>query len=416
MTEESAVILSERPAFEPPSFPPPTPPAMPPPGDWYSPIPSPPPKRGRTRLAVVAVALLAAAAGAAVVVESRHFGSSTPATAVTAPTKTTSSETLPTVASSPPASATPLATQAIVALVNPAVVDITTTLDGGEAAGTGMVLTSSGLVLTNNHVIDGATKIGVQIAGSGPVHTAHVVGYDVTDDVALIQVDGVSGLTTINVGDSTSLAVGDQVVTIGNALGSSGPHAVSTGRIDALDQAITVADVTGTSQDLSGLIQLDAPLQPGDSGGPLVNSAGKVIGMDTAASAGRRRITTSTVGYAIPIAKALDVARQIQAGKSSGTVHIGDRAVLGIQVTQANSFSGQGVTVVAVSAGSPAAAASMQRGATITAIGATTISSVDDLGNALFSHTPGDSVQVTWNDTAGTSHTATVKLIAGPPA
>jgi S1-C subfamily serine protease len=423
MTQESAAIRNERPADEPPSFPPPTTPPMPPPGDWYLPSPSLPPRRGRSRTPVVVLAIVVAVATAsAVVVESHRSGPSTsatsdkPATTVTTPPKPTSTETLPTVASSPPSSATPLDTQAIVALVNPSVVDITTTVDGGEAAGTGMVLTSSGLVLTNNHVIDGATTIGVQIGGSGPVHQADVVGYDLTDDVALIQVEGVSGLTTIKVGDSSTLAVGDRVVAIGNALGSSGPHAVSTGGIDALDQAITVDDPTGGSQDLSGLIQLDAGLQPGDSGGPLVNSAGQVIGMDTAASAGRRRVSVSSVGYAIPIAKALDVARQIQTGTSSATVHVGDRAVLGIQVSDANSLTGQGATVVAVTSGSPAAGAGMQGGARITAIGSTTIGTVDDLGHALFTQNPGDHVQVTWTDTAGTSHTATVQLIAGPPA
>ena len=429
MTQESAVILNERPAYEPPGFPPPTTPPMPPPGNWYLPSPSLPPRRPRPRASVVILALVVAVATASgIVVATHHSRSSTtatsatsansakPATTVTSPPKPTSTETLPTVASSPPSSATPLDTQAIVALVNPAVVDITTTVDGGEAAGTGMVLTSSGLVLTNNHVIDGATTVGVQIAGSGPVHKAHVVGYDPTDDVALVQIEGVSGLTTINVGDSSALAVGDRVVAIGNALGSSGPHAVSTGGIDALNQAITVDDPTGSSQDLSGLIQLDAGLQPGDSGGPLVNSAGQVIGMDTAASAGRRRVSVSRVGYAIPIAKALDVAKQIQAGKSSGKVHVGDRAVLGIQVTDSNSLTGQGATVVAVTSGSPAAGAGMQRGATITAIGTTTIGTVDELGTALFTQNPGDKVQVTWTDAAGTSHTATLQLIAGPPA
>ena len=429
MTEESAVILNERPRYDTASFPPPTSPPMPPPRDWFVTPPNLPPRRRGPRASVAALALIVAVATASViVVESHHSGSSTPATtattansakptpAVSTPTNPTSTEPLPTVASAPPSSATPLDTQAIVALVNPAVVDITTTVDGGEAAGTGMVLTSSGLVLTNNHVIDGATTVGVQIAGAGPVHKAHVVGFDLTEDIALVQIEGVSGLTTIKAGDSSALAVGDPVVAIGNALGSSGPHAVSTGGIVALDQAITVDDPTGSSQNLSGLIQLDAALQPGDSGGPLVNSAGQVIGMDTAASAGRRRVSVSRVGYAIPIAKALDVAGQIQAGKSSGTVHVGDRGVLGIQVTDSSSASGQGVTVVAVTSGSPAAGAGMQRGATITAIGSTTVSSVDDLGGALFTYNPGDRVQVTWTDAAGTSHTATVQLIAGPPA
>jgi S1-C subfamily serine protease len=423
MTEASAVILTDRPPSGPPSFPPPTTPPLPPPGGWYSSPPVLPPKRRRTGAALVAAALLVVAGATVIGLESRHSGSSsasaTKATTVTptpTPTKATPGETLPTVSSSPATAGPALSTDAIVSRVDPAVVDITTTVDGGRAAGTGMVLTSSGLVLTNNHVIDGATTVGVQIAGTGPIHAAHVLGYDPTADVALLQIDNVSGLKTINVGDSSSLSVGDSVVTIGNALGSAGPHAVSTGSIDALDQTITVNDLTGSAQSLSGLIQLDAPLQPGDSGGPLVDSTGHVIGMDTAASASRRRTAPSRVGYAIPIAKALDISRQIQAGKGSATIHVGDRAILGIQVTVGDSSGVLGAAVAEVSPGGPAAGAGMQRGATITAIGATSISSVDDLGNALFTAAPGDKVKVTWTDIAGTSHSATVQLIAGPPA
>lgn len=421
MTEVSAVILADRPASE-PAFPPPTTPPLPPPDGWYASPPSLPPKRRRMGAALFA-ALLVVAGATVVGLEFRHTGSSTSASATKAtsvspsiaPTKPTSGETLPTIAS--PAAAGPaLGTDAIVSRVDPAVVDITTTIDVGQAAGTGMVLTSSGLVLTNNHVIDGATTVGVQIAGTGPIHAAHVLGYDPTADVALVQIDHVSGLKTINVGDSSSLTVGDSVVTIGNALGSAGPHAVSTGTIDALDQTITVNDLTGSAQSLSGLIQLNAPLQPGDSGGPLVDSTGQVIGMDTAASAGGRRTAPSRVGYAIPIATALDIGRQIQAGKGSATVHVGDRAILGIQVTASDSSSVLGAAVAEVSPGSPAAGAGIQRGATITAIGATNITTVDDLGNALFTASPGDKVKVTWTDIAGTSHTATVQLIAGPPA
>ena len=424
MTEESAVILTDRPSFAQSSFPPPTTPPLPPPGGWYSSPPVLPPKRRRTGAALLAAALLVVAGATVAGLESRHSGSSTSATATkattvsptTTPTKPPAGETLPTVASSPAAAGPALGTDAIVSRVDPAVVDITTTVDGGQAAGTGMVLTSSGLVLTNNHVINGATSVGVQIAGTGPIHTAHVVGYDPTSDVALLQIDNASGLKTISVGDSSKLTVGDSVVTIGNALGSAGPHAVSTGTIDALDQTITVNDLTGSEQSLSGLIQLNAPLQPGDSGGPLVNSTGNVIGMDTAASASRRRTAPSRVGYAIPIATALDISRQIQAGKGSATVHVGDRAILGIQVTANDSSSGLGAAVAEVSPGSPAAGAGIQRGATITAIDTTNIATVDDLGNALFTAAPGDKVNVTWTDIAGTSHTASVQLIAGPPA
>ena len=190
----------------------------------------------------------------------------------------------------PPAGggARPTAQQAaIAAKVDPAVVDVNTILglENGAAAGTGMVITSSGEVLTNNHVVDGATKITVEINGSGPALTAKVLGTDATDDVALLQIQGVSGLKTVKLGDSTKVSVGDRVVAIGNALGLQGPPSVSGGTVTALNQSITASDVGGgNAERLTGLIEIDAPLRPGDSGGPLVNTDAEVIGMDTAAA------------------------------------------------------------------------------------------------------------------------------------
>jgi len=389
-------------------------------------LPSGTPRRRRLALAAAVLVLLAAGAGV-VRVESRDSGATTSPTS--APTNSTNSsnstnstaatadDTLPSVAPRPTEQAA-LDTDAIVALVDPAVVDITIALDDGEAAGTGMVLTPSGLVLTNNHVIDGATKISVQIAATGPTYSAHVVGYDIVDDVALLQLEGASGLKTVTLGDSAAAAVDDAVVTIGNALGAPGPHAVTTGSIDALDQSITANDPGGGgSQDLSGLIQIDARLRPGDSGGPLVNSAGQVIGMNSVASVGGRRFNGgSSLGYAIPIVHALDIARQIQAGTASASVHIGDRAILGVQVEDATAPDAPGARVEAVSNGSPADDAGIKRDTVITAIDQAAITSVDDIGEALFSHSPGDSVEVTWTDPDGTSHTTTVELAAGPPA
>ena len=417
----SAVALTERPAYEPLStspFPPPAPPPLYPPGDFYSSTPTPPHRRGRARAAIVAVVALVGGATLGVILESGHNEGSTTGTTVSTPATSTPvpAGPLPTVASASPSSSTELGTEAIVALVDPAVVDITTTIDGGEAAGTGMVLTPSGLVLTNNHVIDGATKINVQIAGSGPTYNAHVVGYDVTSDIALIQIENVSGLTTISVGDSTSVAVGDRVVAIGNALGSDGPHAVSTGAVEALDQTITANDLTGDSESLSGLIQTDASIQPGDSGGPLVGTDGRVIGINAAASVGNRRGGSSTAEFAIPIATAMEIAQQIQNGQGSPTVHIGDRAILGVKITSGGSLDQSGVRVASVTADGPAVGAGIEAGATITAIDQATIGSIDDLDAALFPHSPGDQVEVTWTDAAGTSHTATVQLAVGPPA
>jgi S1-C subfamily serine protease len=310
---------------------------------------------------------------------------------------------------------------AIAAKVDPGVVDVTTTLANGSAAGTGMVLTSSGLILTNNHVIADATDIRVQIDGSGPTYPAKVVGYDVTDDVALVQVQNLSGLKTVTVGDSSKVAVNDPIVAIGNALGRSGPPAVSTGTVAGLDQTVTAADNSGGSETLNGMIQIDAPIQPGDSGGPLVNSAGQVIGMDTAASARYRRYSGSNVAFAIPINTALSIARQIQSGQATTDIHIGTRGILGVEVQVPSLGSGgnstvTGAPVASVDPGGPAQAAGLVAGDVIDSADGKTISSVTDLRPVLDPHHPGDTISIGWVDVNGQHHTANLKLTAGPPA
>jgi S1-C subfamily serine protease len=190
---------------------------------------------------------------------------------------------------SPAASTTALTTSQIANKVDPGLVDIVSTLgdQNAEAAGTGMVVTSSGEVLTNNHVIDGATSIKATDIGNGRTYTAKVVGYDKSDDVAVIQLQGASGLTTVSFGDSSQVAVGQSVVALGNAGGKGGTPSVATGTVTALNQSITASDEgSGSSENLTGMIESNANIQPGDSGGSLVNSAGQVIAIDTAASGG----------------------------------------------------------------------------------------------------------------------------------
>ena len=312
---------------------------------------------------------------------------------------------------------------AIATKVDPAIVDITTTLSNGMAAGTGMVLTSSGEVLTNNHVIEGATAIQVQVDGTGPVYRAVVLGYNVTADVALLQLQGASGLPTISTAPSASVSVGEDVVGLGNALGRGGTPAVAVGSVTAVGQTITASDEGGANpEQLDNLIQVDAPIQPGDSGGPLVNADGKVIGMDSAgssasASAFSRRAATE--GYAIPIDDALAVARQIEAGRASDTVHIGARAILGVEVSDQSSWFGDatsGVTIAGVEPGGPADTAGLAAGDTITAVNGHTVVTTDDVASALDAQRPGATVRVQWIDAGGASHSATVTLEAGPPA
>ena len=316
----------------------------------------------------------------------------------------------------------------IASKVDNGVVDIDTELgyENGRAAGTGMVLTPSGEVLTNNHVVAGSTKITATVVTTGKTYTAKVVGTDPTDDVAIIQLDGASGLKTITPGKSSSVSVGDPVVAVGNAGGKGGTPAVATGTVTALGQTITASDENGTNaQQLSDLIEVDAPIESGDSGGPLANKAGEVIGMDSAAEvSGPRYRATSNLGYAIQIDKALSIAQQIESGKASSTIHLGLPAFLGVQTAApsqgqgrrgaAQAPSSDGATIVGVEPNTPADSIGLAAGDTITAINGQTVNSASALTTALQPHKPGDQVTVTWTDTSGTSHTAKATLTTGP--
>lgn len=176
----------------------------------------------------------------------------------------------------------------IAAKVDPGIVDISTTskYQSTSAAGTGMILTSNGLVLTNNHVINGATSISVRLVSTGATFQAKVLGYSVTKDVALLQLSNASGLATVTTADSSKVSANQPVVAIGNAGGVGGTPSVAPGAVVATNQSLTASDpsnLTGVEK-LSNMIQVDADIQPGDSGGPLVNTQGQVIGMDTAGS------------------------------------------------------------------------------------------------------------------------------------
>ncbi len=292
------------------------------------------------------------------------------------------------------------------------VVDIDTVLgyQNAEAAGTGMVVTPSGEILTNNHVVDGATKIAVTVVSTGKTYAASVVGTNPTSDVAVLRLSGASGLATAAFGNDSGLAVGQSVTGVGNAGGAGGTPSAATGTITALNKQITASDGSGANAErLSGLIETNAAIQSGDSGGPLYNSSGKVIGMDTAASTTGFR---TTAGYAIPIDSALKIAAQIEsATTSTGTIHLGYPAFLGVSVAAAN---GQGAGVEQALSGTPAARAGIRAGDVITAIDGTKITSPTTLESTLRGYRPGQSVTVTWVDTSGQTHHASVTLARGP--
>lgn len=304
----------------------------------------------------------------------------------------------------------------------PGIVDIDTNLgyQNAAAAGTGMVLTSSGEVLTNNHVIRGATTIHATDIDNGRTYSASVVGYDINADIAVLQLKNASGLKTIPLGNSQTVKVGDPVTAIGNAGGVGGTPSTAAGTVTALDQSLTASDeMSGTSERLTGLIETNAPLEPGDSGGPLVTSANEVIGMDTAGSTSFFFQPQASAGFAIPINTATALANQIESGHPSQAIHVGPTPFLGVDVEPFNYFQGQqlaaGILIVGVVPASPVEKAGLQAGDVITTLDTQKITSPTTLTNLLLSKAPGATVTLGWVDQTGTSHTSRVRLANGPP-
>jgi S1-C subfamily serine protease len=294
------------------------------------------------------------------------------------------------------------------------VVTINTVLnydESSQAAGTGMVLTSDGTVLTNNHVIQGATSITVTDETTGKQYEAEVVGSDATNDVAVLKLEDASGLSTVTLDDDGEPATGDTVTDVGNAEGT-GNLVAAEGTVTATDQDIQVQSESGTgTESLTGLIEISADIVSGDSGGPVVDSEGEVVGMATAASSG----TADVTGYAIPITTAKTIAEKILAGESSSTITIGLPAFLGVEVSNATGTTG-GVAVAGTVEGSGAESAGLAEGDTITSLGGTTVTTSDELTAAVQSHAVGDEVEVGYTDSTGAAKTVTVTLTAGPAA
>ncbi|WP_232535062.1 S1C family serine protease [Nocardia terpenica] len=329
-------------------------------------------------------------------------------TAATAPFAQRGNLAQPVASQSMPADLTAAAKKVVPGI---ALINTQQQLQGLEGAGTGIVLTSSGDVLTNNHVVEGATKIAVTDVGNGKTYSASVLGYDRRDDLAVIHLNGASGLTTAPLGDSGKVAVGDAIVGVGNAGGTGTPTAAA-GRVTALNRSISASDsASGSSEQLTGLIQVAANIQPGDSGGPLVNDAGQVVGMDTAASQGFRFGTGGGQGFAIPIGTAQTIAKQIQSGTASDRVHIGPSAFLGVTVSDTN---GSGAQVRDVVGGGPAEQLGLAPGDTILGVDNSSVDSATTLTNTMDQHHPGDTVTVTWADQSGQSQSDQVRLAQGP--
>jgi S1-C subfamily serine protease len=306
----------------------------------------------------------------------------------------------------------PLDPSGIVGQVGPQVVDISTRFGFNNAvgAGTGIIIDPGGVVLTNNHVISGATDISAFAVGNGQNYAVDVVGYDRTADVAVLQLRGGGGLPSANIGGG--VGIGDPIVALGNAGGQGGTPSAVAGKVVALNQTVSATDtLTGADETLGGLIQADAAIRPGDSGGPMVNSAGQVIGMNTAATDSYKM--SGGQGFAIPIGTAMGVAGAIRAGAASNVVHIGPTAFLGLGVSD---NGGNGARVARVVGSGPAAAAGISAGDVITAVDNVPINGATAMTDVLVPHHPGDTVVLHWRSTGGGDRSAPVTLADGPPA
>ncbi len=445
---------------------------QPPLGDYghtspMPPMPPPPPRRRVGLLSYVAVALVAGALGAGSVVALYHPAANSSA-APSAQPSVRAPVPLPSTAVPMPSSGGTAGGS--LTKVGQGIVIINTTLQysSERAAGTGMVINAArGLVLTNNHVIENSTKITATVAATGKNFQARVVGYDVTGDIALIQLQHPSGLHQVPLGDSSKVKVGDVVTALGNADGRSA-IVPAAGHITGVNRTITASDQGGvvTSETLHGMFQTDAGVVSGDSGGPLVNAAGQVIGMDTAGNDVRFPDQQEAAGFAIPIKTALSVAREIAAGHASSIISIGYPPFIGIYVGQGTSSDpqqqaaqqqqqndngfggfgggngfggngsngqscytndsnlpvpstiapvGSGTLVIGTICGSPAQSAGMTAGSVITSVNGQTIGAPQTVHNALSKFRPGDTVSLTWVTPSGQHKTANMTLTEGPP-
>ncbi len=294
------------------------------------------------------------------------------------------------------------------------VVTIDTELDYDpreQAAGTGMIISSGGLILTNNHVVEGATSIKVTVESTGRTYAAKVVGTDQKQDVAVLALTGASGLSTVAFAPDAAVSVGQSVYSVGNAEGT-GDLVTAVGTVVATNQSLSLpADSTTKAESLTGLIELDSDVVSGDSGGPLFDESGDVIGIVTAASSG----TADVTGYAINIAQVLSVADRIEAGAATSDIVIGTPAFLGIELSD-EATATRGVAVAGTFPGTPAAIAGITAGSMITAVDRTSVATAAALSTAIANHAVGDRVSVSWVDAGGAAHTATVTLVGGPAA
>lgn len=360
-------------------------------------VSAPPAGSGR-RLAgsasLVVFALLAGTAGAVVTrgLDNQSTGGGVPAATETAAARSLQLD------------AAALDVAGVVDKAGPAVVSIQVSSGGrsGRGAGTGFVLTAGGEILTNAHVVEGASSVQVVLAGEAQSRQVEVVGIDSAADLALLRIPGASGLPTAELGASSGVAVGDDVVAIGNALALQGGPTVTRGIISALDR--TLETEAGA---MTGLIQTDASISSGNSGGPLVNAAGQVIGINTAVASSRAGTAAENIGFSIAIDEAIPVVERLR-----GTTTAAKAGLLGVSTSDPTDGS-RGALVVSVVAGSPADRAGIREGDLITRVDRRTVAGAATLGAAVRARQPGDTVVLSLVR-AGRTLTVEAKLAEAP--
>jgi S1-C subfamily serine protease len=392
--------------YPPPSYPPGYPApgqhygSYPPPSsNWVYPQPptltEPPKSNGRWGLLLVAALMAFVLGVGGYVFAGSWFGAADPVAPAPSSSRTVPSK--PTTTS-----------KAVTAEQSRGVVLIEAETGGGTAFGTGMVLTPDGKVLTNYHVVAGTTKVAATIASSGNTYVATVLGFDQTRDVALLQLKDASGLATVTL-DDDPVAVGDAVAAVGNANGGM-KLVKAAGSVTGTNQPLTVSSDSpwGNSEDLQGLVATNAGAVPGDSGGPMFDAQNEVLGMTTAGS------VKDHASYAIPIATAVGIVNQIEAGQDVGTVRVGPAGYLGVQVKDSSYTGVGGATVQSVVAGGPAEKAGITAGSRLTRIGDTTITNQTNVANVIRAIEPGQQVTVWWITPKGNTTHAVVTAGASP--
>jgi len=301
---------------------------------------------------------------------------------------------------------------AVIAKAEPSVVSISVSFDGGRlggsfggsasaGAGTGVIISADGEVLTNAHVVDGASTVRVTLSGESQSRTARVVGVDEAADLALLRIEDASDLPAAELGRSADLQVGDDVVAIGNALALRGNPTVTRGIVSGLDRTLDAGAST-----MTGLIQTDASISSGNSGGPLLNAAGEVVGINTAVAASNGRTSAENVGFAIAIDRALPVIERLRSGGEAPS-----HGVLGVRTTDPADGS-RGALIASVEPGSAAESAGLQPGDLVTKLDGSAIDGAASLGARVREHAPGDRVELALVRD-GQERTITVRLGGG---